>query len=392
VGTAAVSLDSLRLNCLDINRLPQEPDDIFDGYRVFWDGVNLNVPAFYENQQLVIPLNGRVLAPLSAGVLTLSVDIEPDAPAGGFELVASPTCLVASDLNLGTPVPVSAAPGRSLPASSGLARLEPPSEDVVAGWLDRLPPLLPTDQARVEALRLVLTNPAPVGAAPVELASLTLRAADRLGAALAAGAALSGVTLEADGDVWADLDAIVPTDSTVVLDGITALTVPAGGEVELVIKVTGRAGATADGLSLGILEQDLACVQPGSTTPVVVRPAAGQIFPFWTAAASLGAAALAESYINFPNPFAAGRGETRFAFNLTEPATVSLKLWTPRGEPVLTLLSDAALGVGLYQDIAWDGRNGRGQAVRNGVYLAELKVQYESGANERLLRKVAVVR
>ena len=48
-----------------------------------------------------------------------------------------------------------------------------------------------------------------------------------------------------------------------------------------------------------------------------------------------GAAALADSYINFPNPFAAGRAETRFAFNLTEAATVGRAMaealaYTPR--------------------------------------------------------------
>jgi hypothetical protein len=270
--------------------------------------------------------------------------------------------------------------------------LQPPSDEIVADWHDRLPPLLATGDDRVEAMRLVLVNPAAPGAAPVELASLTLRAADRHGTPLAAGAVLAGVSVDMDATTWVDLADPVETDSTLTLAGSQPLVLPAGGEVEVVISVTGRTGSDADGLSLGLLQDDVLCVQPGSTTAVEVRPAAGQAFPFWTAAAGLGAAALADSYINFPNPFAAGRAETRFAFNLAEPATVSLKIWTPRGESVITLLSDESLGDGLYQDLAWDGRNGRGQAVRNGVYLAELKVQYESGASERLLRKVAVVR
>ncbi len=392
VNTAAARVDSLYLECLGLDRQPQDPDAILDGYRVFWNGEDLAVPVFYQHQHLVIPLGGRELAPMTFATLTLRVDVEAAAPAGGFELVASPTCLVASDVNTGSPVPLQAAPGRSLPATSGLARLQPPSGDVVAGWLDRLPPLLPTGTTRVEALRLVLANPAPMGAAPVELSTLSLRAADRHGGPLAAGAMLAGVTIEADGNVWADLDQMAATDSTITLAGATPLLLHAGREVELVVKVTGRADTDADGLSLGIGEADVVCVHPGSTTQVVVRPAAGQAFPFWTAASGLGAEVLADSYINFPNPFAAGRDETRFAFNLAEPATVSLKIWTPRGESVITLLNGEALGDGLYQDLAWDGRNGSGQTVRNGVYLAELNVQYESGASERLLRKVAVVR
>ena len=46
------------------------------------------------------------------------------------------------------------------------------------------------DVQRVEALRLVLSNPAPAGSAPVEVSSLTLRAADRHGTPLVAGAML----------------------------------------------------------------------------------------------------------------------------------------------------------------------------------------------------------
>jgi hypothetical protein len=40
----------------------------------------------------------------------------------------------------------------------------------------------------------------------------------------------------------------------------------------------------------------------------------------------------------------------------------------------------------------WDGRNGAGSIVLNGVYLAELVVQFDDGSSRRLLRKVAVVR
>jgi len=137
---------------------------------------------------------------------------------------------------------------------------------------------------------------------------------------------------------------------------------------------------------------DLDCTQADGTTPVPVRASDGNTLPFWTEASSLAAADLAASYINFPNPFAAGREATHFAFQLPQAATVTLRLWTPRGESVITVLDDEALASGLHQDLDWDGRNGRGTVVRNGVYLAELKVRYDDGSSERLLRKVAVVR
>jgi hypothetical protein len=56
------------------------------------------------------------------------------------------------------------------------------------------------------------------------------------------------------------------------------------------------------------------------------------------------------------------------------------------------LLNGEWHGAGLYQNTLWSGRNGLGNAVVNGVYIAELVVDYDDGSSERLIRKVAVVR
>ena len=101
---------------------------------------------------------------------------------------------------------------------------------------------------------------------------------------------------------------------------------------------------------------------------------------------------LAGSYSNYPNPFAAGRRTTTFAYYLEGAARVTLRILTPRSEAVATLARDAARPAGMNESDVWDGRNGSGDVVRNGVYVAELSVQYENGTRERLLRKVAVVR
>jgi len=123
-----------------------------------------------------------------------------------------------------------------------------------------------------------------------------------------------------------------------------------------------------------------------------VQAADGLTFPFWTSTGNFSAVSLEESWSNFPNPFAAGRQQTTFAFYLPQSGRVTLKLWTARGKAVRTLLDAAALPAGLHQDRAWDGRNGRGETVTNGVYLAEIAVTYDDGTTARSLRKVAVVR
>ncbi len=104
------------------------------------------------------------------------------------------------------------------------------------------------------------------------------------------------------------------------------------------------------------------------------------------------AATLDQSYANFPNPFAAGREQTTFVYFLSEPAQVSLDLWSSRGAHVLTLLDGASRGAGLHQSDQWDGRNGRGSLVINDVFIAEIRVDYDAGGSSRLRRKVAVIR
>ena len=81
----------------------------------------------------MVPLGGQLLDPFTQGNLELRVDVEANAPAGGFELVVPDDGILACDNNLGTPVPLVPAPGFMLPAGSNLTRLQPPSEDVVAG-------------------------------------------------------------------------------------------------------------------------------------------------------------------------------------------------------------------------------------------------------------------
>ena len=104
------------------------------------------------------------------------------------------------------------------------------------------------------------------------------------------------------------------------------------------------------------------------------------------------AATLASSYSNFPNPFAAGRTSTAFTYVLAQDATVTLQIWTATGDKVTTLIPGQSRGAGLHQDDRWNGLNGAGRPVVNGVYLAELMVSYPDGTHERLLRKVAVTR
>lgn len=74
--------------------------------------------------------------------------------------------------------------------------------------------------------------------------------------------------------------------------------------------------------------------------------------------------------INFPNPF---REETDIAFELSDPADIEVKVFTTTGREIRRLSVSGVRGKNV---VHWDGRDERGDAVANGVYLYRLDVRY----------------
>jgi hypothetical protein len=87
-----------------------------------------------------------------------------------------------------------------------------------------------------------------------------------------------------------------------------------------------------------------------------------------------------EEYMhNYPNPFRAGSESTRIAYYMTEDASVSIRIYDLMGNLVWSKDIEAgeprASGTqpGTWCEVSWDGRNDKGQLVRNGVYLCRVK-------------------
>lgn len=76
---------------------------------------------------------------------------------------------------------------------------------------------------------------------------------------------------------------------------------------------------------------------------------------------------------------------------LPGPGRVTLRVYAADGGEVATLLDAAPRGAGL-DNLTWDGRNGRGDVVRNGVYVAWLKAELDDGGSTTLTRRIVVVR
>src|SRR5439155_2274746 len=299
----------------------------------------------------------------------------------------------AEDANLGTAVSPAPDAGAELPLVSGLCRLESPPRELVAELVSRMPAALAPDGRSVVAGFLTLTNTAPAGSDSILVDHLVLRGGDRQENAVPVGSSAARVEVYRQGALWAQSGALSPDSALAAISAPSPLGVPPGNPVTLEVRwITTLAGYPSS-FRLGCDASGIGVVQPSSALlQIRVAPAQGGAFPLWTNAGVFGSAALHESYSNFPNPFAAGRATTAFAYYLHDAGRVTLRISTPGGDGVRTLLLDAARPAGVNQSDLWDGRNGNGSVVRNGVYIAELTVTFSDGSRRRVRRKVAVVR
>jgi hypothetical protein len=393
-GSADLSLDTLVIRCVDEARNPLVPALYLDRVHVRWNGVevaNLGDPPAVGNA-IGVPFPVHSIAPGDVDTLSVALDFLATAPATSFEITVHGSGLPAFDANTFEPAIVATEEGLEFPLPSGLTHVAAPSRTLEAGLTDRMPASLAPDGGETKVAEVTLRNTASAGSGPVVVDRFVLEAADAAKAQVAIGQGASRVRFYLGGSLWAESGALT-TDSTVAYLAGAPLSLDPGVPQTLEVRIVPRAGSTLASFRVGFAAADVGIIQPDNPLLVVgVQPPAGEAFPLWTNAASFTAADLETSYSNFPNPFAAGREPTTFSYYLPSPGRVSLRLWSARGERVIALLDEVSRGPGLHQTDLWDGRNGRGTVVTNGVYVAELIVHLDDGTSKRLIRKVAVVR
>jgi hypothetical protein len=91
----------------------------------------------------------------------------------------------------------------------------------------------------------------------------------------------------------------------------------------------------------------------------------------------------------YPNPFHAGAEAILLSYVLGQDAAVKVSIYTLFGDLVREIAVDAGARGGIVglNEIPWDGRNGKGELVRPGVYVARID---GPGVSEKI--KVGVLR
>jgi hypothetical protein len=145
-------------------------------------------------------------------------------------------------------------------------------------------------------------------------------------------------------------------------------------------------GAPARGLSVALQDRDgkvlVQAVEAGSRTPLPVRASGAMLesAPLRVVAASLQA-------WNAPNPFHFGRETTTIRYRLAASADVLVRIHTLQGALVWQARRHETTEGPALRELAWDGRNGAGEPVRNGVYVCQV-----TAGDESTRFKIAVVR
>jgi hypothetical protein len=73
-----------------------------------------------------------------------------------------------------------------------------------------------------------------------------------------------------------------------------------------------------------------------------------------------------ENVLNYPNPF---QDQTDFTFTLSGDALVTIKIYSVAGRLLRTLNATGSAG---FNTVDWDGCDGQGDALSNGVYLYKI--------------------
>ncbi|MCK5243380.1 T9SS type A sorting domain-containing protein, partial [bacterium] len=260
--------------------------------------------------------------------------------------------------------------------------------------------LAPTTAIRGEQdLNMVsfqFTNPNSPGSAVYNLRGINITSQSFSGTNLPMNEMFSElvVTESGSGDVMATLTNF-PADGNIYLDfSSQSILIYPGETIELRIQIDLLINSPHDSVRIGILAGDDIECNFMDGTPMLVRTTFDDTFPMFSDDIVISSRDMNDSYRNYPNPFAAGRGYTNVEYFLENDAQVSLKIYNVIGQLVSVIVDQEiqAGGTNLYR-YQWNGRNDKGQIVLNGIYFAVLTVKTVAvGETRQLVIKIAVIK
>ncbi|HEU4436474.1 MAG TPA: FlgD immunoglobulin-like domain containing protein, partial [candidate division Zixibacteria bacterium] len=157
--------------------------------------------------------------------------------------------------------------------------------------------------------------------------------------------------------------------------------------LELTVRPEERISQSLRFYSNSALIEAFDSVSGAPPVPALLLKANGESFDYTSSVfTTASGAGLAASLVTYPNPFSPPAERIQISYRLSAASEVELKIYTLAGE--LVMERTYASGAGVNQ-IEWDGCNGKGEMVKNGVYLAVIR---STATGETVKQKLAVVK
>lgn len=263
-------------------------------------------------------------------------------------------------------------------------------------YTDQAPATAIEGENQVTIMNLLVTNPNSAGASAYDLQELTVTVKDAMGQGIPANAVLRDIRLyDARNDQPLPITAAITSSDQVLLDfDFQSLLIYPETTRELIIQIDLQEKLNLDNIRFEITNGDAIDVTLLDNTPILVQANVREQFPFLSSVISLRKLDISASYINYPNPFKAGEQSTTIEYFLEQESQVSLKIYNVVGQLVRILADqETQSGDQKLRRYTWDGRNGTGQIVLNGVYFAVLTTQPQAGGeSKQLVIKIAVIK
>jgi hypothetical protein len=381
------SCGGITVRLLDELGGPIAPADVFDAVRVRKGAADIS--SVYINAShgsdirfdFAPPL---IVSPGGADTLDIRFDLDASPIRSRFQLQVNAAGIAVADATDGREdIPLTG----SFPVASGLGTVIYPVGSVAFDAAGLFPANI---SAGVETgcMRMEFSRGTELTGSRVFVEGIVLDVLDEGERAVDPSGVIAALRLyDEHGDIGADWLAI---DGRLTVSIVDTLSVGDGETRSFTLAVATAANPPVKALSLRIASSDaIACGDEATGGAVAVTAASGA-FPFGSGKAAILARDIEASFSNYPNPFVAGRGKTTITFYLPGAGSATVRVFTITGERVRTIVENKQLAAGLHQEFSWDGTNGSGNTVLNGVYYLVLTVSVD-GREQTFTRKVALV-
>ncbi len=388
-GESGASISGITLRILNQKGEGIAQNSVIDAIRVLYGDSLLSAvytTAVDTSSYIHLTIEDEIVIEAGSSTdLDIHVDIGESAVPGFFQFYLNRDGFDVADATSGSEFEDI---GGEYPISSGLAEVVLPADRIYFYASDILSPnIMAGEETPLMSLRLERGTLSTGSLVYLDAFDVYLH--DGNDDPVDASSVIDGVRIETEtGDIPVTLD-YQGTGVRIILD--TQLGVGSGESFEFDLLVTLANEPAVKSLWASIHSpEDVTCTDEASGDPVTVDPVPGMSFPFNTGIAALLGNNVEDSFSNYPNPFVASREKTRITFYMPGDGTASLKIYTVLGKLVTVLADDEYRTGGLHQDVWWDGTNGRGQRVLNGVYYLVLRINV-NGRETMIRRKVALV-